>query len=80
MLYTEDDKTNVHGMCTTIVRELMFLDELLRGSPNDNIVKDSYELDPLGLKIDTRNETKVNKSIEEEYVIGNEYKFDRKFT
>ncbi|XP_065200530.1 uncharacterized protein LOC135831748 [Planococcus citri] len=73
MLYTAGEKVNVHAFCTSIVQELVFINEMLQRANNND-----PELDMFDLKVD-KNATKVDKGIVvEEYAIGTEYKVNKK--
>ena len=75
MVYTEDDKAQIHGICTSIMRELMLLSEMLRSASNKEL--DSNWLNtPVSSEINS-NDAKVDKHIEEEYVVGTEFKVNR---
>lgn len=76
LMYTEDDKAMLHGICTNIVKELIFLNDMLQRSTNN--IQDPYDIDShFGIKNDS-NDTNAEKIIEGEYAIGTEYKITQK--
>lgn len=74
MLYSQDDKNMLHGICTNIVKELIFISKLLQYSTND--VQHAHELEQLGIRLH-KNVTKIDKVLEE-YAEGTEYKATQK--